>query len=323
MGNKKIHMVEVPAKQIPPFKFQIADKSGVTQIMMTTGGGLGDQVCAEPALRHAFEVFKGHEISLITDYPDLFRHLPFKRIYARKEAADLVDDEWIALHTYLPIGNMGADFVGHHFTQAVDYASLCALQRQLPVRDRQIKLTHAVPADPEQTRIAIHPGKYWPANTFPREWWSTVISMLCEIYPNQVAIVGKDVSEDHGTVDVIVPDGCVDLRNKQSITELAGVLFHADVVITNDSGPLHVAAAGEAHILFIAGSKHPDYITHWRRGQFGWRMKNLGLDGLWNHQSTNPIRRAPLQMDEMSAEVNARVLPTPASVVYQVRHALI
>jgi ADP-heptose:LPS heptosyltransferase len=315
MGNK---VVDIPAKQIPPLKFQLADQAGVKQILITAYGGLGDQVCAEPAMRAAFKIFKGREISLLASHPDIYSHLPFKNVYRHEEATKLIDDEWIVLHTYMPDFSLAADFIAHHFTQAVDYATLCALQRQLPITEREIKLTgdrsHGL-----KHKVVVHPGRHWPANTFPKAWWDEVIERLV-LTGCDVAIVGKHVTNGHGTVDVAIPKGCTDLRNQLSVKGLVGLLQDAQVVLTNDSGPLHVAASGNAEILFMAGSKGPDYLTHWRGGQFGQGMKNLNPNGLWSTLDTDPIRPEAL---DMSQPYEHKGLPSPASVVYEVRKALI
>lgn len=321
-----IHMIDVPAKQIPPFRYQIARDSKIKQVMLTTHGGLGDQVCAEPTLRYAFKLFEGYEISLLTAFPELFTHLPFKNVFQSKspEAKALIEDEWLVLHTYHPENHMNQDFLSHTYTHCVDFSSISAFQRQLPIADRHVKLPSViVPAlvATDRRRIVIHPGRHWPSKTFPKAWWDEVIKRLCQSYSG-VAIIGKDISEDAGTVDVEIPDNCTDLRNKLSTNELLQVLREADAVITNDSAPLHIAAAGNAFIFFIATCKEPDYLLHWRHGRFGWRMRNLGTDGLWNHQNSCPVREESLFIDKMPPGLLERCLPTSAVVLREVARAL-
>lgn len=317
-----MEVIDVPIKQIPPFRYKVAMDAGIKKIMMTTWGGLGDQVCGEPALRYAFKLFPDYEISLLTSFPELFTHLPFKRIYAKAEAPSLNDDDWLVLHTNHPHENMARDFLAHHFTQCVDFSSLCAFQRQLPIADRQVMLPKTgrpVPFD--ETRIVVHAGRHWQSKSFPSAWWSEVLARLCDSHDG-VCLVGKDVDEHTGTVEVQRPKNCLDLRNRLSLLELSTVLQEADVVVTNDSAPLHMAAAGDAHILFVATCKEPDHLMHWRRGKFGWRMENLGLDGLWNHVSTSPIRDEPLRIDVMPEGLLERCLPLPRDVAGSVTKAL-
>lgn len=315
-------VIDVPIRQIPPFRYRLAQDAGIKQIMMTTWGGLGDQVCGEPALRYAFKLFPGYEISLLTTFPSLFSHLPFKRIYSKSEVGELNDAEWLVLHTNHPHENMTRDFVTHHFTQCVDFSTLCAFQRQIPIADRQVvlpKTGRPVPLD--EVRVVVHPGRHWQSKTFPKLWWDEVLARLCDSHDG-VAVIGKDVDEHTGTVDVALPKNCLDLRNRLSLPELSTVLQEASVVLTNDSAPLHIAAAGDAHILFIATCKEPDHLMHWRRGKFGWRMQSLELDGLWNHQSSCPIRDEPLSIDVMPEGLLEKCLPLPRVVAGAVTKAL-
>jgi len=315
--------IAVPPRQIPPFRYKIAMDAGIKQIMMTTWGGLGDQVCGEPALRYAFKLFPDYEISLLTSFPELFTHLPFKRIYSKNEAPTLNDEDWLVLHTNHPHENMARDFITHHFTQCVDFSTLCAFQRQIPIKDRHVQVARGDkgPVPINQTRIVLHPGRHWQSKTFPKAWWDELLRRVCDSHSG-VAIVGKDVDEHTGTVDVEVPRNCLDLRNQLSLVELSTVLQDARLVMTNDSAPLHIAAAGDAHILFVATCKEPDHLLHWRHGKFGWRMKNLGLDGLWNHQSSCPIREEPLTIDVMPQGVLERSLPLPRVVAGEITKAL-
>ena len=313
MDPQTIHMVDVPAKQIPTFRYHIAKMAGVKQIMLTTWGGLGDQVCGEPAARYAFELFPKHEISLITTFPELFSHLPFKKIYSKAEMASLSEDEWLVLHTNPSHENMARDFLLHHYTQCVDFSTLCAFQRQIPIASRQIVLPTCEIDHSLHGAIVIHPGRHWQSKTFPSAWWSEVIKCVSQNSEN-VVVVGKDVDSETGTVDVTIPGNVTDLRNKLSLLELSSVLQSAKVVITNDSAPLHIASAGDAMILYVATCKADEYLTHWRKGQFGFKMKNLGLTKPWEFQHSTPIRETPLAIDQIPEGILLDCLPEPSDM---------
>lgn len=319
------YVVEVPAKQIPPWRYKIAHKDGVKQIMCTTWGGMGDQAVAEPTLRYIFELFEGYEISLLTSFPELFTHLPFKAIHYKTAARKFKDHEWLALHTNPPDANMTRDFMSHHFTQVTSFCSLSAIQRELPLECRQVKFVGSdFWKNHPNARIVVHPGRHWPIKTFPKEWWNAVLKGLTEKFEGRVVVIGRDIDKNTGTVDVDIPYGAIDLRNKLSLGDLISICKTANVVVTNDSSPLHIAPAGNAHIFFIASCKQPEHLTHWRVNQdtgqmeFGWRMKNLGRDGLWNHQSSIPIRNEDFTIDTCPPGLMEKILPTAKSVVHEV-----
>lgn len=327
--SNKVHMVDLPAKQIPTIKYHLAKEAGIKKIMMTTSGGLGDQVVAEPTLRYAFKLFPDYEISLLTSFPELFTHLPFCAIYDVRspEARVLNENEWLTIHTNPKENELSRDFLLHHFTQVVDFCSLNAFQRQLPISERVVHLPSSdFWLSCRSTKIIVHPGRHWPSKTFPKSWWDEVIAKLGELYPHQVAIIGKDVNSKTGTVEVEVPETVIDLRNKLTLNDSIGLLQRAEVVLTNDSSPLHIAASGRAFIVFIASCKEADHLYHWRYTQWeggpvawAYRMVNLGNDGLWNHLSSCPVRDEPLMIDDISPDLMKAILPAPQKVINRIR----
>ena len=126
--------------------------------------------------------------------------------------------------------------------------------------------------------VVVHAGKHWPSKTFPKDWWDAVLAELKSrgFIP---ILIGADADDNRSTVDVD-PTGCLDLRNKTSLTESIWLTQQTKVLLTNDSSPLHMAVTGDAWIGFVATCKHPDYIKHWRNGQWSWRMENLGSWGV-------------------------------------------
>lgn len=286
--------MSVPAKFIPSFRQTVAMQQGKTKkLLFKTWGGLGDQICAEPTLRYALDMLTpyGYEISLDSMAAELFQHLPFHKIYDHfKEPAD--ESEFYVFHTICSDTDFFWEYVCHLYTHCVDFASLIALRCQLPLAYKEITLVpaHAHLAKiapylekvPFRRRIALHPGKHWQSKTFPKWWWDRVIAKLIK-HGFTPILIGGHQDDKNGlrtTVDVDTR-GCLDLRSKLSYMESVALLQEADVLLTNDSAPLHMAASGNAWIGFIALNKHPEFITHYRNGKFGWKMKNFGSGGVW------------------------------------------
>lgn len=296
----------INAKDLPSYR--LAQET--SKIMMTTWGGLGDQVCAEPALRYAFKLFPNHEISLLTSFPELFSHLPFHKVYTKDQTSELNEADYIVIHTNHH-GGIGSEFLHHHFTQPVDFSTLCAFQRQIPIKERIIRTPFPTVREFD---VLLHPGRHWPSKTFPREWWEAIALELSGRRIN-VAIVGKDISSELGTVEMDVPIGAVDLRNKLTLPEFVSQLLGTKVLITGDSAPLHLASSGTAHIGFVTTSKHPDHLLHYRARGFGWRMQNLGKGGYWEHDPGYPIRSDQYRIDLLPEGMLESVLPSPQEVV--------
>lgn len=293
--------ISLPGMLIPSFRTLLAVDTKVDKnILIYTWGGLGDQVCAEPSIRYAFDTFKGCEISLASQFPELFSHLPFKWIFdTKKPQPKLNPEDYLVFRSIEETGHLNWEFLNHTIIQCVDYCSLNMFRCQLPLKYRQIKLVpkkedilKADQIDPK-TDIIIHAGRHWESKTFPVEWWNKVLSTIINERLRPV-LIGADIDENRrGTVDVN-SDGCLDLRNKLSIMESVAVLQKAKVLLSNDSSPVHLAASGNAWIGYLATVKNPDFINHWRQDldgkmQFSWRMEDLALGGVWQKVDTSPI----------------------------------
>jgi len=308
---------------LPGFRTAAAVERGVERnILLRTWGGIGDQICAEPTLRYALRSFRDCEVSLASERPELFSHLSFKRVYhIPEEKPDY--ERYLVLDTITPMddSNLVWQFMSHMLVNCVDFPSLCALRCQIPVADREVFLPV-----PRQRHLAlndftngvcVHPGRHWQSKTFPADWWNGVLSGLLRAGKSPV-IVGGKTDDNRGTVDVDTT-GCVDLRDKLSLTESIWLLQRSRVLLTNDSAPLHMAASrgfehAPAWIGYVATCKHPDMITHWRFGRWGRRMRNLGLGGIWDVVDYCPNRAQELSAERVPEETLLSWLPDPRAV---------
>lgn len=305
----------LPVEQMPNCRVTMAVERGVEkQLLFKTWGGIGDQVCAEPTIRYALKAFKGCQVSLASEHPEFFRHLSFKRVFDLKHEQPIWQ-QYLVFDTIHPTDHVQWQFMSHMLVNCVDYVSLCALRCQLPVSDREVKMDtigHRGIGDfsVRNNIIAVHPGRHWPSKTFPKEWWDAVLATLVKRGSRPV-LIGSETDDNRGTVDVCA-EGCDDWRGKMSLMETAAFLQHdARVLLTNDSAPLHLAAPGEAWIGYVATCKHPDMISHWRRGAWSWRMQNLGLGGVWDVVSHCPNQSQEVTADQVAPDLLASWLPRP------------
>lgn len=98
--------------------------------------------------------------------------------------------------------------------------------------------------------VVVAPGSKWFTKQWPIEYFNKVISFLSKDRDIKViAVGGKDeVSLPLDTKDI------VDLRGKTTLLELAEILKRGDIVITNDSSPIHIASAfSRTRIIAIFG----------------------------------------------------------------------
>jgi ADP-heptose:LPS heptosyltransferase len=98
--------------------------------------------------------------------------------------------------------------------------------------------------------VAVHPGAGDPRRRWPAAGFAAVC-LAAEEAGAATAVVGTPGDEDLGAAVRAASPGTYDLCGRLSMRALAGVLGRAGVVVSNDSGPLHLAAAVGASTVGI------------------------------------------------------------------------
>ncbi len=248
-------------KKNPEYKYK-------RQIFIWSFGGAGDIVTAEPTVRYIREkAYHDADIYIMTKDPELYDHI--KDVEISETYPDKSFDAVLEFNTHYVNHGQFHSFVPHSQVHPVDWISQAILGRTLDMKDREIKLTYNA-EHLERVRefsvlpeIIIHPGKGWETKTFPKWWWDEVISGLKGY---RVGIIGKHVNDEHGYVDVDVPDGVTDYRDKLSMKELIALIANVPILITNDSLPLHIAGAFDNYIVLIPTCKRADCLLPYRKG---------------------------------------------------------
>jgi heptosyltransferase-2 len=118
-------------------------------------------------------------------------------------------------------------------------------------------------------RLAVHPGAGKAANIWPPERFAAVIDDVCATRAASLAIVEgpRDAEAVMAFQRACSIAGTV-VRGRP-ITDVAALLQRADLVVCNDTGVMHVAAAAGARVLAVFGPTDP----------FRWapRCKNLRI----------------------------------------------
>ena len=243
-------------------------------------GGIGDIVSAEPTIRYIRErVYPHDDIYLMSKEYEIFDHikgLNLSKGYPQKEF-----DAVLEFNTHqLPWEGFGK-WAPFQFSHCIDWVSMCVLGRQLPDKDKQIRLSYkpehlekvySICKNPEQL-VLVHPGTGWDSKTFPVEYWQGIVDKLVKI-GFKVGIIGKDVSDKHNVLPINA-DHCIDFRDKLELKELIALISKAKILISNDSAPIHIAGAFDNYIILLPTCKNPDHIMPWRNGNKYYKAKAL------------------------------------------------
>ncbi len=168
---------------------------------------------------------------------------PFiRRLGARVTAGTRTPDA-PPLDRTVPYVYYQSEYLRHLEVASLVGARTADLEPRLPVVERDLAETGDALPENSVPLIALHPGagderRRWPAGKF-----STVGDALAE-EDVRVAVVG--VEEDRSLISEVI-DGmnyeAFNLCGRLSLKGLAGLLSRCDVVVSNDSGPLHLATA--------------------------------------------------------------------------------
>lgn len=116
--------------------------------------------------------------------------------------------------------------------------------------------------------VVVHPVKTWPSRTWEEQKWQKLINVLNE---NNIPViaVGKKSSEI-GTYNTQKPifniniEKGMNLLDKLSLHQIWHILNKATVVITMDSGILHLAGTTDTAIVQLGSSINPKFRIPYR-----------------------------------------------------------
>ncbi len=109
--------------------------------------------------------------------------------------------------------------------------------------------------------VVLVPGARWETKVWSAENFGKVASMI----PVRSVVVGSSADMGHAQ-EVVASSGgrAVSLAGKTTLAELVEIMRGARLAISNDSGPMHIAAAVGVPVVAIFGPTSPQ-----RTGPYG------------------------------------------------------
>ncbi len=106
--------------------------------------------------------------------------------------------------------------------------------------------------------FAIHPGASCPAKRWPVERFVALMENLHQKYLATFIMVGaNDAHEATKQILVNTAFPVFDLTNKTTVGQLAGILSRCRLLVSNDSGPVHIADALDVPVVSIFTRNQP------------------------------------------------------------------
>lgn len=124
----------------------------------------------------------------------------------------------------------------------------------LPVPDRQRERWSALVAESNDTLIGVSPGSNAPSRRWPADSFAALVRRLCDRGLRVVVFGGPGERE---LIDFVAGGRALAVGGTPDLPLLAAGLGACDVVVTNDTGPMHVAAAVGTSTVAIIGPSDP------------------------------------------------------------------
>ncbi len=115
-------------------------------------------------------------------------------------------------------------------------------------------------------RVALNVGAGRAYKRWPLERWGEAASALMGARVGVVFVGDKNDARDVAKITPGLPDGFADVSGKTTLRALASVLAACDLLVSGDSGPMHLAVAVGTPVVALFGATDPR-----RHGPYGGR----------------------------------------------------
>ena len=235
--------------------------------------GLGDLICATPTIKKLHDAYQ-RKIIVISKMPELFKMNPYVEKSYKASSID--------------VGYFNANYIMHNSFYLVGKKDERGVEMKHNMMD--IRQFHAIhlgfmlgqdemecyykPLEPKKFFVhekyaVIHPVNSWPNRTWSQDNWLKLSEELVK-WGYKVVAIGKDSSETgffnvNKPVHDIDTDHIINLMNQTSISESWHLINDAAVVITMDSGILHLAGTTETPIVELGSPINPEFRRPYRK----------------------------------------------------------
>ncbi len=119
--------------------------------------------------------------------------------------------------------------------------------------------------------ILLQPGARWENKRWPAKYFAELVRSLAQKFPGtQFAILGgKDDQPLGKIISQAAPEHCLNVCGATTLPEMVEWVRRCDLMITNDTGPMHVAAALGKPLVALFGPTAPE-----RTGPYG-QLENV------------------------------------------------
>ena len=234
--------------------------------------GLGDLICATPTIKKLHDSYQ-RKITIISKMPELFKNNPYVEKSYKASSIDMtyIQSNYIVHNSFYLVGKKDERGIEMKHNM-MDIRQFHAIHLGFMLGQDELECYYE-PIEPKKNFIhekyaVIHPVNSWPNRTWSQDNWINLCEELIKLGYTVVA-VGKDSSET-GFFNVQKPvhemgNNIINLMNQTTISETWHLINNAAVVITMDSGILHLAGTTETPILELGSPINPEFRRPYRK----------------------------------------------------------
>ncbi len=128
--------------------------------------------------------------------------------------------------------------------------------------------------------IILNPGGNWNPKRWPSENFAVLGDMLYEKYKAPIIITGAEKDTELGNkISGMMKHKPVISAGKTTLRQLAAIMKRASLVVSNDSGPMHIAVSQGARTIAIFGPTDPRITGPYGEGIYTVIQKSSGKPG--------------------------------------------
>ena len=107
---------------------------------------------------------------------------------------------------------------------------------------------------PDSIAIVVHPGASCPSKRWPVERFAEVANRLAERHGAWTVVIAGEREREFGDrLTGLIRSRAVNMSGRASLGDLASILRRARLLVSNDSGPVHIASAVGTPVVAIFG----------------------------------------------------------------------
>jgi 3-deoxy-D-manno-octulosonic-acid transferase/heptosyltransferase-1 len=143
------------------------------------------------------------------------------------------------------------------------------IEYNLPIGNAMRKRVARLMADRQAPRkgpaVAINPVALWKTKMWPAKRFAQLADRLVETYQADIFFTGAPAdAQEIGRITGLMQHRATNLAGRTSLLELAALYQQMALVISTDTGPMHIAAAVNKPVVALFGP-----TAQWRTGPYG------------------------------------------------------